>query len=212
MAFIDYGAMLRIDGRFVNKNTSLFMKVSDTGYEPPEYVEYEGAKFNIRGNYFVYAGDEEFLICFYKNIYIIISNGEVLKASYGDNISRISYIFPQCEVTIKHLDNNKYIWKEAVTLDEFDKNHIKVTKCKQYIRIIHRQCKRANRLKRNKGSWVYDKSPRYIATWEYKGRKYECIFGYGIDPQRDVWDDIKYNRYYFSDIERNIIDSWFEGE
>ena len=32
MAMIDYGAMLRVDGKFINKNCDLFMEQSDTGY------------------------------------------------------------------------------------------------------------------------------------------------------------------------------------
>ena len=36
MAIIDYGAILRVDGKIVNHE--MFMEVSDTGYKPPEKV------------------------------------------------------------------------------------------------------------------------------------------------------------------------------
>ena len=32
MSMIDYGALLKVDNIFVNKNKDLFMKCSDTGY------------------------------------------------------------------------------------------------------------------------------------------------------------------------------------
>lgn len=51
-----------------------------------------------------------------------------------------------------------------------------------------------------------------MATWEYKGKKYEVIFGEGIDPNEDVWNNIKYDRYGFTDAERQIIDRWFEED
>lgn len=31
---------------------------------------------------------------------------------------------------------------------------------------------------------------KYSATWEYKGDKWEVIFGYGIEPDEDVFNDI----------------------
>ena len=47
-----------------------------------------------------------------------------------------------------------------------------------------------------------------MAEWDYKGKHYEVIFGYGIDADKEVWDDTKH-RYDFSDVERKVIDEWF---
>ena len=61
----------------------------------------------------------------------------------------------------------------------------------------------------------YNKNPyksrnyRFVVNWENKGVKYECIYGYGVDPDKDVWNDIKDISYNFSKIEKEIIDTWF---
>ena len=56
------------------------------------------------------------------------------------------------------------------------------------------------------------RSSRWLATWDYNGNHYEVIFGYGIDPNKDVWNRIKLDSYDFSDVERQIIDGWFVGD
>lgn len=46
------------------------------------------------------------------------------------------------------------------------------------------------------------RTQRYIAEWSYDNRKYEVIFGYGVDPISKVWNGIKYDCYGFTEIER----------
>ena len=60
MSAIDYGALLRVNGKFINKNDDLFSYCSDTGYvcdKATYYSDYEKKEIeiDIMGNYYVYA-------------------------------------------------------------------------------------------------------------------------------------------------------------
>ncbi len=83
MAMIDYGALLRKNGKFINKNNDLFMESSDTGYICKDAVDEHGYKYDIDGNYFVYAGDENFMVVFYKTTYKVISDGKILYSGWN---------------------------------------------------------------------------------------------------------------------------------
>ena len=216
MAMIDYGAILRVDGKFINKNKEMFMETSDTGYEPPEKAIYpDYGNINIRHNYFVYAGDKNFLLCFYKTGIVIVSNGKVIVGGWGFGTpfkEETFFIDNFPSIKISHLDKQKYP-DDSYILDDFDKGIIESDRRnnkKKQIRIWHKIIKRLKRWHKNKSNYYY--SNRYIATWSYNGHHYECIYGYGIDPNEDCWNDIKYTRYDFSDTERGIIDSWFRSE
>ncbi len=210
MAMIDYGAILRVDGKFVNKNKGLFMEVSDTGYEPPEKVydpKYNNT-FSIKGNYFVYAGDENFLVCFYKCYLCAVNKNKIIFDYWGDDFSH-QFILPNEKIIkVEHLDNMRY--KESPFFDDdildIASEYRKNNKTRQLKR-LHRILKSRHRYSKNPYKY---KTNRYIATWEHNGHNYECIFGYGIDPNEEVWEDIKDEHYDFTDIERNIIDMWFK--
>lgn len=60
--------------------------------------------------------------------------------------------------------------------------------------------------------WYTLSSWRNIVQFELNGHTYEVIFGYGIDPSEKVWGSIKDEHYEFTDLERQIIDSWFKEE
>ncbi len=210
MAMIDYGAILKVDGKFVNKNKGLFMKTSDTGYDPPEeaYDSRYDNTIGINGNYYVYAGDEEFLLCFYKCYFYVVSKEKVIFSYMADDDFNHYFILPNGkEITVKHLDANFYT--EDSILDEdiykMASDYRKNNKTKQ-LKFLQRVFKSQYRYKKNP---LRFKTNRYVATWEHNNHKYECIFGYGIEPNKDVWDEIKLEHYDFSEHERNIIDSWF---
>ena len=217
MAMIDYGAILRVDGKIVNNE--LFMEVSDTGYIPPEKVTDDAYEEDIyiNGNYFVYAGDEDFLVCFYKTSFVVIYDGRVVLSRWGfwyENIlSYTHYLNKLPSITISRLDKNKHCSGEDL-LDYVDyyelieeaRKHNKKRELLRWQRV-------AKRIYRNRKAGRYQYySQRFVATWDYDGRHYECIYGYGIDPNKEVWGEIKHKHYDFSDTERRIIDSWFEGE
>lgn len=206
MALIDYGAILRVAGKFINKD-EFFMKSSDTGYTCEKATDEEGYTYDIQGNYFVYAGDENFMLVFYKNIVHWVSHDRILHSVAGTGFASETFFVSGCpDVTIEHLDKQKYPDTTWLDLDNYD--DILYFYGKRYAdKWKSRRIKRNLRYIRNKSTW--DWSNRFLAKWEYDGRKYECIFGYGIDPQEEVWRSIRNDGYDFSDTERDIIDSWF---
>ncbi len=180
------------------------MNCSDTGYVCKK-VEYpDDNSIYVNGNYFVYAGDENFLIAFYKGLFNIIHNNKII---YSDcNIPFISetfYFEGLPTVKVEHLDK-KLINEFPDLPDKYDIEwyYERYRKKKAQLKLY--------RLVKNRRKIVCkDRTFRWLATWEYNGKKYEVIFGSGIDPNEDVWNDIKYDAYDFTDIERKIIDSWF---
>lgn len=225
MAMIDYGAILRVNGKFINKNKEMFMESSDTGYvcKKASY-NYDGEEHevDIDGNYFVYAGDENFLLCFYKSMAYIIHNNKVIKSIWNNPFLSETFYFDNLpSVTIEHLDKNTYIepieslgtWENYVKenwigatgkekLSELENGS------KRY-KLFCKRLKGIARERKNSDKWHKYKTQRWKATWEYNGNKYEVIYGYGIEPNKEVWNNCKYD-YGFTDVERKIIDKWFK--
>ena len=57
MALIDWGSLLRVNGKFINKNKDLFMNCSDTGYVCKQAEYPDGTVVYIDGNNFVYESN-----------------------------------------------------------------------------------------------------------------------------------------------------------
>lgn len=212
MAFIDYGSLLRVNGKFINKNKNLFMDCSDTGYvcDKATYFDDKSKEIittHINGNFYVYAGDENFMLCFYKGYFYVIHNNKIIcSISNSYFISETIYFDGLPTIKVEHLDKelrNEYPDK----LDDWDRafyyDHFGIKKGQLKINRV---------LKKYKNVVWKTRSSRWLATWDYNGNHYEVIFGYGIDPNEDVWNRIKFDSYDFSDIEREIIDSWFLGD
>lgn len=225
MAMIDYGAILKVNGKFINKN-NLFMDSSDTGYicEKALY-NYDGKEheIDIDGNFFVYAGDKNFLLCFYKSMVYVIHNNKVIRSIWNDTFLSETFYFDNFpSVTIEHLDKNTYSKKiESIgTWEDYVKENWigatgkeKLSELKngrKHYKWFHKRLKQIGRYNKRKEEYKY-KTQRWKATWEYNGNKYEVIFGYGIDSNEEVWNNCKYD-YGFTDIEVKIIDKWFEEE
>ena len=205
MAFIDYGALLKVNGKFINKNEDdIFMKCSDTGYicDKANYTTPDGItkEININGNFYAYAGDENFLLCFYKNYFCVIHNNEIIKIINGTHfISETYYIDNFPTIKIEHLDKNIYYYMSPF-YEEMEDPLFKVVEALE------------DETKINKLSKKYGmpyRTDRWKVTWNYNNNHYEVIFGYGIDSDEEVWNSIKYDNYDFTDVERNIIDGWF---
>lgn len=228
MAMVDYGALLRIKEKgtnswnFYNKNKGMFMESSDTGYVCKTALHEDGKEYDIDGNYFVYAGDKEFLLIFYKGIFKIISNEKVLYSSWGLKGSTEEFFFDNLPtVKVSYLDNTYYFnevdsvgtWEDYVRenwIDATGKEKLyELEGGKLEYKRLQKQAKRNYRLKHNKSRFLKERNYRFLATWEYKNKKYEVIFGYGIESNTEIWNDIKNDLYSFSEKEREIIDSWF---
>lgn len=74
MAYLDYGALIKKNGKLLNKDNEFFMDMKDC-------VNYIDEK--IDGDYFCYAGDKDFTIAVYKNIINIFDNGERILDLWG---------------------------------------------------------------------------------------------------------------------------------
>lgn len=77
-ATIDYGALLRVNGKFINYNKDLFSEIIYPEGDIPEYTQYVYSgklqKRPVKGNYFIYAGDTTFMLAFYKRMFDVISD------------------------------------------------------------------------------------------------------------------------------------------
>jgi len=203
MAMIDYGAILRVDGEMINRD-QFFMDESNTGFVLKTATGADGKEYAIDGNYFVYAGDEHFLIVVYKTLLRVIHDGHILWDSWGcTSIGETRFFDGLPGVKVQHLDASLYP-HYADQIDDWERERI----------IEYYPEKKANRLlyraaKRRRKPIFWDRTNRYVATWDYDGRHYEVIYGYGVDPQFDVWVDIKDSAYDFTKQEKEIIDLWF---
>ena len=228
MAVIDYGCLFRLNGKLINKNKDLFLRCSDTGYvcKEAEYFDDYEKKWKtifIDGNYFVYAGDENFLVVFYKGLFYVIHNNKIICSRWNNPfISETIYFDGLPSIKVEHLDKNLYVesieslgtWKDYIKenwqdttgnekLSELENGH------KRY-KWFMKALKRNSRWLKHPGKYDKYRTQRWLATWDYNGNHYEVIFGYGIDPNKKIWDNIKYDSYEFTEIEREIIDKWFE--
>lgn len=211
MSMVDYGALLRVDGKLVNRYGDLFMDMQEAvGFtlDKAQYF-YNGKDYeiDISDNFYVYAGKPEFLLTFYKTHFYIISNGKVIKSVSTDGrINEYSFYINGVNITVSQLDKkwrNNYYEK----FDDYDKERLYYLHGKKRANmIIYRQAKKSRRV-----SYRY-KSCRYIAKWEYDVKKYEVLYGYGIEPDFDIWNGVKDRAYDFSDDEKKFIDSWFAGD
>lgn len=209
MAVIDYGALLRVDGKFINKNKDLFMETSDTGYTPPEKIQ----------DYFVYAGDKNLLLAFYKGIIAAVKGEVYLFNIYNSPFISQTVKVENTEVKISHLDSMIYCdnwfkneiipWKEHVKRSWIGATgKEKLSDLENGKREFVKYRRRLKKAIRFKG--YHYRTNRWIAEWNHAGRHYEVIFGYGIDPDEDVWNHIKNDKNYgFTNVEIETINQWF---
>jgi hypothetical protein len=76
MAMLDYGTILVRDGIIQNRD-QMFMEKTDLGCDIPDKLALRGDPDRvafISGDFFAYAGDMDFMLCFYKYRVLVISN------------------------------------------------------------------------------------------------------------------------------------------
>lgn len=210
MSIIENGALLKVNGKFVNKNTELFMDCSDTGYicEKATYFdEYanKNKEVDIDGNFYVYAGDEKFMLCFYKGYFYVISHNKIIHSvAYNPFVSETFYFNGFPNVTVERLDKDSRYKKSFLPYEAALREIYSYMGKKQIQQHIRRLYKRYG-MKKDKV-----RCTRWKATWDYNGNHYEVIFGSGIDNNEEVWNEIKCdNDFDFSETEIKIIDDWF---
>lgn len=221
MAMIDYGALLRVDGKLINKNQDMFMDASDTGYVAKNILDIDSEVRDINGDYFVVAGDEHFCIAFYKGLYKVISDKKVIYTNWDMPFASETRFFPNLP-TLKVSRLSTYYevekmesmgtWRDYVkenwvgatgneTLSELFNGTERYKRFKKCLKRVYRV---------NSHGGLYKSRPyRFLAEWDYNGHHYEVIFGYGIDNDKTVWNEIKNAAYSFRPEEIKLIDSWF---
>lgn len=208
MAIIDYGAILLKDGVVVNTQDGLFMEKSDSGDIIGTVKYRSGEECDVERNFFVIAGDKHFCLAFYKNQMMVISDGLVFDHIYSSPFISQEFHYKNLpSIKLEYLDKSlrekQYI--DCYTHDELldEKRYYQHRYgIKKGLRLYYRWIKRSSR----KVLYKY-RSKRYIATWNYNGHEYMIIFGYGIDNNYDVWNQIKDDDSWdFSDIEKEILE------
>lgn len=209
MAMMDYGALLRVDGNFINKSKGLFMNMIDMcGFNlEAAYDDKRNAPINISGSFFVYAGEPDLLLCFYKCTYYVIVKGRIVKSWYstGWDFDKETFFVNDTEFIFEVID--KEIKKDFYDRDfnEWDRE--------RYVNCYGKkfgQVKINRRFKRNSRNYdLYKGSGKYLMTWNYNGKKYEVIFGYGIDPSEEIFNDMKVGSYGYTKNELDYIKTWF---
>jgi len=81
MAAIDYGSIVKVNGKMVQTNMFMDMRKS-VGYSIDKTV-YNGVLATIDGNYFSYIGDYGFTVCVYKTCLVFLNGGEIVKVIHG---------------------------------------------------------------------------------------------------------------------------------
>ena len=224
MAMVDYGALLRVNGKFINKNQDMFMAASDTGYVAKNILDDDGEIRDIDGNFFVYAGDEHFCVAFYKGLYKVISDGKVIYTNWGmpfnsetrffSNLPTLKFSRLITYYKVEKMENlgtwKEYVkehWIGAIGSEPIYSLGGGKNAYKRFIRHAKRVCYV------NSHSGLHKSRPyRFIAEWDYNGRHYEAIFGYGIDNDETVWNEIKNVAYGFRPEEIKLIDRWFDED
>lgn len=156
MAMIDYGAVLFKDG--IKQNDSMFMDMnSSVGWsEEP-----------IKGNYFVYAGDQHLTVCAYKTWARVLLNTSYELSAYGCNL-------------MKFIDNDDYYEDDIRCRKTL---HFNVDGVQFKVKAISHRV-----------FWM---------SFRYKDSNYNIIYGYGIDPNFKIWDEIKV-KYLGKKISRKV--------
>ena len=211
MAAIDYGALVIKNGIPINKNCDLFQ-------EPPEYFNDD-----VKGNYYVYCGDEEYSLCFYKCYIAETRNGQVIDWIWNFNFKSETFYRDGVTVTIRRLDDLIPVYPEhlvgCATWEDYVRTRwIGATGKEKDCELVrgHQSHKLWNkRIKEigRKKPLYYTSTLKYSATWEYKGDKWEVIFGYGIDPNEEIFNDmITHSNYnYGTESARYIREKFFDA-
>lgn len=225
MAMIDYGAMLRrrVIGteqwEFVNKNTGLCMETSDTGYVcKTAYYNEEYPEIPIEGNYFVYAGDEDRLLCFYKGYFYVIYQEKIILTVSNVPFQRETFYLGMEPVTVEHLSKLHAYPYETESWEDFIRTTWAGTTGKEHWSELshgyayykaHR--KMAKKIARNKNILYKDYTRRWKASWRHKEYEYEVIFGYGITENEELFREIiKRGSYGYMPEEIAQIEEWFQ--
>lgn len=201
MAMIDYGAILKKNGKIVNRNQFFMDMETAVGWTDNPRIKYEDCdcfydgesdcmhcpranrkvwddgfiilnydcrgneppRNTIRGNWFAYAGDTEFVVGFYKQCVLLWTpeREEVIWLNWGQG----------CKIS----------------------HHFNINGIKLHFRAVT-ECRNV-----------------YYGRFHYKGDLYEVVFGYGIDPNQATWNRVK-KEYCDKKTVKFVDNFWIESK
>ena len=220
MATIDYGALLKINGKIVNKDEFFMDMQKAVGwvdyprirYEDCDCINEEGCSCcgddcpraqrkhmshpklgewdhvtgdcrgnpiridgRIDGNYFAYAGDEDFTVAVYKTGAVFVGKAIPEKFTFCD----MAFDYEDW-----HLGESRMVKNFSVQIG----NETVFVKVKR-IAASNRQ---------------------FFMSFRYKGNLYQLVYGYGIDSDKKVWDEVK-THYSNKKVIRFVDEFWKES-
>lgn len=191
MAMIDYGTILVRNDKIMNYGQFFMDGVTDRGSKIPDELDCPWSrvgKILINGNYYACAGDNNFMLCFYKTYFTAIVKGEAKgnvwlgQAGSWNGTRSDEYSF----VTKNPYEKifNLFGCGVMISCTCLDPNIRVYESYKAYSR-------------------------RFKVSFIYNGDRYDIYTGYGIDSKEEVYEKIKFTAYDFSDNERDILDEVF---
>jgi hypothetical protein len=114
MANVDYGALLRVNGKFINYNKDLFSEIIYPEGDIPERAQLgESQEIPLKGNYFVYAGDAAFMLAFHNRMFDVISGGKIIKSVWSTPFLSETIVINGVLITVSHLDKTHIVEAKA---------------------------------------------------------------------------------------------------
>lgn len=184
MASIDYGTVLVKNGELID--TKEVMKRTDMGIPFDRIVSNIVNDHNVDFSGSVIIGDEDFCITFWKTHATIIICGHVCGQIWYGRASSFA-------------SNDFHISTKAPYERRFNVFNSGVD-------IIIESIDPAGCMD-DCGYRYY--SDKYHIYFEYKGNRYDIYTGYGIDADVDVYNDIKFDHYGYTETERCVLDKVF---
>jgi len=185
MAFIDYGAVVFKNGKFINRNEFFQDMLTEVGWEDWKNIRYEGCTFLDKD-----TGCSNCYECPYAN-YIHHNDPEL-----GEWDTFVS----DCKGNViekNRIKNNyfAYIGDEDLTIGFYKYWFVIYTNKKEFNYAFSLK-KKAYTFNIN-GAHIHMKSlDDANRVWKcemsYKGNKYTIVYGYGIDSNIETWNSVKY--------------------
>ncbi len=215
MAISDYGAIVKINGKIVNKNDFFMDMDKAVGwidypthlYEDCTHVDENDCSDCIscpllQKKYNSKLKKEDLFDCKGKPFIPIVNPDNQYMAYAGDEDFTVG-VYKNCFV-IKNKNSNFYIsgWSLCIYDEPYEATYYNMVR---YIKVNTK-----NETVNIKIKKLVSNSNQLLMTFKYNGNFYQILYGYGIDSNKRIWDAIKYSHCSKKVI--RIVDRFFETE
>ena len=205
MAMIDYGAVVKINGKIVNEN-QFFMEMEqavgwidqprkryhdcdcldDKGYS--DCGECSRRKTEHHSHPTLGEWDTTISDCQGNDIYIKDKLDRNFFAYVGDEDFTIAFYKTSAVITNKNKTLYARLWYGFYSEDLGDTDETAI--CRKMVRRF--EIKTANEIVCLKIKRIGEGESKFYMRFIYKHNVYEIIYGYGIDPNKEVWNEVKH--------------------